>query len=81
MNTFCEWEWMSTAEGVVQTGCSVEGAKRVGNYSQHECGMKFTVGPQHRGVWLCEMEKYHAGFGRRLVESSCIMHEECGFVR
>ena len=67
MDKFCEWEWVSTSAGVVQTGCSVEGAVLVGNYSYHECGIQVTVGPGHRGVWLCEIEKYHAGFGRRWV--------------
>ena len=65
MDKYCDWEWVSSTEGVVQTGCTMLGVDLVGNYSSQECGIQLTVGPQHRGVWLCEMEKYHAGFGRR----------------
>ena len=40
----------------------------VGNYSQHECGLSFTVLAGHRGDWICELEKYHVGFNKRLME-------------
>ena len=65
MSSYCEWEWTSSAEGVSRTGCSLDEVQRVGNYSAFECGLRFTVRPQHRGVWLCELEKYHFGFMRR----------------
>ena len=65
MSQFCEWEWASRAEGVTRTKCSLPGVERVGNYSAFECGISFTVRPGDRGVWLCELEKYHHGFARR----------------
>ena len=40
----------------------------MGNYSQHECGLGFSVQPGHRGEWICELEKYHVGFNKRLME-------------
>ena len=36
-----------------------------GDYSKFECGLSFTVEPRHRGVWICELEKYHVGFDKR----------------
>ena len=43
-------------------------ARFVGNYSQHECGLGFSVQAGHRGDWICELEKYHVGFNKRLME-------------
>ena len=66
-SSYCEWEW--TSEGVVETGCSL-GADpraelaRAGDYEVFECGLEFTALPQHRGVWICELERYHPGFSR-----------------
>ena len=48
--------------------CFVIFARFVGNYSQHECGLGFSVQPGHRGDWICELEKYHVGFNKRLME-------------
>ena len=42
--------------------------ERVGDYAQFQCGLRFTVKPEHKGMWICEMEKYHWGFARRYGE-------------
>lgn len=69
MAQFCEWEWKSSEEGTVVTGCTMHGVEMVGNYSQHQCGIRIAkLRPKDRGVWLCEIEKYHAGFSRRYGE-------------
>ena len=77
MSQYCEWEWGGGGDddgavdddeegaGVARTGCTLAGVERIGNYSEYECGISFTVKPHHRGVWLCELEKYHPGFARR----------------
>ena len=67
MSRFCEWEWTgrSGLTGVERIGCTLSEVQLVGNYSAFECGIKFTIRPEHRGVWLCELEKYHPGFTRR----------------
>ena len=44
-------------------------SRLAGNYSRHECGLIFELNPQHRGVWICELEKYHTGFNKRLVQN------------
>ena len=41
---------------------------RAGDYGQHQCGLTFTAGPHHSGVWVCELERYHSGFSRRYGE-------------
>jgi len=69
MAQYCEWEWMGAAQGKVVTGCTMQGVELVGNFSEHECGIRIgKLRPRDRGVWLCEIEKYHAGFGRRYGE-------------
>ena len=66
-SSYCEWEW--TSEGVKQMGCSLDRDSRAelvraGDYEGFECGLEFTALPQHRGVWICELERYHPGFSR-----------------
>ena len=68
MDKFCEWEWVSTSAGVVQTGCSVEGAVLVGNYSYHECGIQVTVGPGHRGCGSVRLRNIM----QALAEGGCL---------
>lgn len=46
-------------------------AARAGEYGRHECGLEVVLAPHHRGVWVCEMERYHAGFSRRYGEIRC----------
>ena len=46
-------------------------AARAGDYGRHECGLEVVLAPHHRGVWVCEMERYHAGFSRRYGEIRC----------
>ena len=53
------------SEGVHELGCTVAGARLAGNYSRRECGLEFRAEARHRGLWLCELEKYHLGFSRR----------------
>ena len=62
MSQYCEWEWSGM---VSMGGCSMEKVQREGNYTKHQCGISFIVTPGHRGVWICELEKYHLGFTRR----------------
>ena len=50
-------------------GCSLDTDPRAelvraGDYEGFECGLEFTALPQHRGVWICELERYHPGFSR-----------------
>lgn len=52
-----------------ETGCSLAAdpraeLARAGDYEVFECGLEFTALPQHRGVWICELERYHPGFSR-----------------
>ena len=66
-SSFCEWEWRS--EGVRELGCSLgEDPRaelvRAGKYVAGECGLELTALPRHSGVWVCELERYHAGFSR-----------------
>lgn len=35
---------------------------------RHECGVEFLATAKHAGVWICELERYHAGFSRRYGE-------------
>ena len=65
MDNYCEWEWLSDSAGKTRTGCNMDHVDFHGNYSEFECGLSFKVEPRHRGVWICELEKYHVGFDRR----------------
>ena len=33
---------------------------RAGDYDEFQCGLELTLLPHHRGVWICELERYHA---------------------
>ena len=68
LDTYCEWEWLSASAGSLETGCNMEEVELAGNYSRFECGLTFLVEPRHRGLWVCELEKYHLGFERRYGE-------------
>ena len=74
LNTFCEWEWLSHSAGNTKTGCNMENVDFHGQYSEFECGLSFQVEPRHRGVWICELEKYHVGFDKRFVASCSDQH-------
>ena len=40
--------------------------ERIGDYDRFQCGLRVhRVEVRDRGLWLCEVEKYYAGFSRR----------------
>jgi len=57
---------------VTQVGCTLDTdgveVRSAGDYNQFQCGIQVTAQPKHRGVWICELERYHAGFSRRYGE-------------
>ena len=41
---------------------------QVGDYDKFQCAITFLARSRHKGSWVCEIEKYHVGFGRRYGE-------------
>jgi len=68
MDSYCEWEWISSSVGVENTGCNMVDVEFIGDYNLHQCGLRLIAETTHEGEWLCEIEKYHPGFTRRYGE-------------
>lgn len=72
---YCDYEWTSNSEGVVQTkdalvqtSCDFPPGKikLLGDYKRFQCGIQIAnLTVKDRGLWLCEIEKYYTGFSRR----------------
>ena len=62
---------MTSSGGVDEIGCDFEPGKveRIGDYDKHQCGVRIhDLERSDRGIWMCEVEKYYAGFSRRYGE-------------